>query len=82
MGDHVVANESEDPNLFVFITHGSNPDNPAGRALRGTVCHPNNADIWNCAPSFNGGCGYKKGKGLRLSINSYWVNDKQLAKVK
>ena len=81
MGDHVVANESEDPNLFVFITQGGF-GNPSGRALGGTVCHPNNADIWICAPSFNGGCGYKKGKGMRLSINSYQVNDKQLAKVK
>ena len=79
MGDHVVANESEDPDLFVFITQGASL---SGRALAGTVCHPNNADIWICAPIFLGGCGYKKGKGLRLSINSYLVNDKQFAKVK
>ena len=81
MGDHIVANESEDPNLFVFITQGGFA-NPAGRALEGTVCHQNNADIPTYAPSFSPGFGYKKGKGLRLSINSYKVNDKQLALVK
>ena len=81
MGDHVVANESEDADLFVFITQGGFA-NPPGRAHEGTVCHPNNADIPICAPSFYPLCGVKKGKGLRLSISSYWVNDKQLAKVK
>jgi hypothetical protein len=70
LGAHV-ANESEDPNMFVFITQGGSLS--TGAAWGGTVCTPNDANINN---------GFNNGKGFRMSINSYKYSEKQLAKVK
>jgi hypothetical protein len=44
LGAHV-ANESEDPNMFVFITQGGSLS--TGAAWGGTVCTPNDANINN-----------------------------------
>ena len=71
LGAHVVANENENPNKFVFITQGGS--NTVGAAWGGTVCTPNDANVNN---------GFNNGKGFRMSINSYKYSEKQLAEVK
>jgi hypothetical protein len=77
LGAHVLANESEDPNFFVFITYGGS--GAAGSARRGSVCAPNDEKFLIWGP--NGTYEFKKGKELRLSINSYDHSDKELAEV-
>jgi len=68
LGPHVDTNESEDPNLFVFITHLTPPSGggsfTVGIAWGGVVCVPDGANM-------NGGT--NNGKGFRISINS-WVS--------
>ena len=77
LGRHVDTNESEDPNLFVFITHLTPPSGggtfTVGIAWGGTVCIPDNANI-------NGGS--NNGKGFRISINSWVSSDLGLSEVK
>ena len=77
LGDHVSTNESEDPNLFVFITHLTPPSGggsfTVGIAWGGSVCYQDN---WNV----NGGT--NNGKGFRTSINSWVFSDLQLSEVK
>ena len=77
LGDHVNANESEDPNVFVFITHLTPPSGggsvTVGIAWVGTVCIPDNADVHG---------GTNNGKGFRISINSWVFSDLQLSEVK
>ena len=77
LGDHVNANESEDPNVFVFITHLTPPSGgesfTVGIAWGGTVCYPDNLNV-------NGGT--NNGKGFRTSINSWVFSDLQLSEVK
>ena len=76
MGAHVDANESEDANLFVFITHLNPSDEEfftVGNAWGGTVCTPDNANV-------NGGT--NNGKGFRISINSWVSGDLGLSEVK
>ena len=78
LGNHVITNESEDPNLFVFITHLNPPpivgeEITVGRAWPGSVCFADNANI-------NGGT--NNGKGFRISINSWVFSDLQLSEVK
>ena len=75
LGPHVDTNESEDPNLFVFITHLTPPGGffTVGIAWEGTVCTPDNANI-------NGGT--NNGKGFRISINSWVSSDLGLSEVK
>ena len=77
MGNHVITNENEDSNLFVFITQKNPPigggEITVGRAWLGSVCEPDNANI-------NGGT--NNGKGFRISINSWVFSDLQLSEVK
>ena len=77
LGNHVITNESEDPNLFVFITHLPPPSPEesllVGVAWGGSVCTPDSANI-------NGGT--NNGKGFRISINSWVFSDLQLSEVK
>ena len=75
-GAHVDTNESEDPNVFVFVTHLTPPSGggsfTVGIAWRGTVCTPDDANV-------NGGT--NNGKGFRISINSWVSSDLGLAEV-
>ena len=77
LGPHVDANESDDPNLFVFITYLTPPSGggsfTVGIAWGGTVCFPDDANI-------NGGT--SNGKGFRISINSWVSSDLGLSEVK
>ena len=77
LGPHVDTNESEDPNLFVFITHLTPPSGggsfTVGVAWGGSVCYPDSANI-------NGGT--NNGKGFRTSINSWVSSDLGLSEVK
>ena len=77
LGPHVNTNESEDPNLFVFITHLTPPSGggsfTVGIAWGGSVCYQDN---WNV----NGGT--NNGKGFRISINSWVSSDLGLSEVK
>ena len=77
MGAHVDANETEDANLFVFITYLNPPSGgdpfTVGIAWGGTVCTPDNANV-------NGGT--NNGKGFRISINSWVSGDFGLSEVK
>ena len=75
MGAHVDANESEDANLFVFITY-LNPPNvnfTVGIAWGGTVCFP---DLYNVNGTIY------NAKGFRISINSWVSGDFGLSEVK
>ena len=67
--------------MFVFITEGGS--RRSGAAYRGAFCLPNTDIQWpvNCKQS-GSTCGFKNGKELRLSVNSYKYSDKKLAKVK
>ena len=77
LGPHVDTNESEDPNLFVFITHLNPPSGggsfTVGIAWGGVVCYPDNINV-------NGGT--NNGKGFRISINSWVSSDMALSEVK
>ena len=77
LGSHVDTNESEDPNLFVFITHLNPPSGggsfTVGIAWGGVVCYPDNINV-------NGGT--NNGKGFRISINSWVSSDLALSEVK
>jgi len=74
LGPHVDTNESEDPNLFVFITHLNPPSGggsfTVGIAWGGVVCYPDNINV-------NGGT--NNGKGFRISINSWVSSDLALS---
>ena len=67
--------------MFVFITEGES--GRPGAAYRGTLCLPNDDIQWpvNCIQT-GSTCGFKNGKELRLSVNTYKNSDKQLASVK
>jgi len=73
-GAHVDTNESEDANVFVFVTHLTPPSGggsfTVGIAWRGTLCTPDDANV-------NGGT--NNGKGFRISINSWVFSDLGLA---
>ena len=80
INNHVVNVETEDPNVFAFITHLVPPNfgtYTVGKAWRGTLCYPNNQNV-----NFNGVL--HNAKGFRTSINSWTSNggDLGLARVR
>ena len=65
INNHVVNVETEDPNVFAFITHLVPPNfgtYTVGKAWRGSLCYTDNLNV-------NGGS--NNGKGFRTSINSW-----------
>ena len=65
INNHVLNVETEDPNVFAFITHLVPPNfgtYTVGKAWRGSLCYTDNLNV-------NGGS--NNGKGFRTSINSW-----------
>ena len=65
INNHVVNVETEDANVFAFITHLVPPsfgNYVVGKAWRGSLCYTDNTNV-------NGGS--NNGKGFRTSINSW-----------
>ena len=76
VNNHVVNVETEDANVFAFITHLVPPSfgkYVVGKAWRGSLCYTDNTNV-------NGGS--NNGKGFRSSINSWTFSDLGLARVR
>ena len=76
VNNHVVNVETEDANVFAFITHLVPPSSgtyTVGIAWRGSLCYTDNMNV-------NGGS--NNGKGFRSSINSWTFSDLGLARVR
>ena len=76
VNNHVVNVETEDANVFAFITHLVPPwfgTYTVGIAWRGSLCYTDNMNV-------NGGS--NNGKGFRSSINSWTFSDLGLARVR